>query len=119
MGFGVGKTVGEVVGEVGKNLKIGLTRTEKSLSKQLVRDEKNYLNAHNRLAESIALRNNAQTKFTTKALNLSKEESIQRVGLSIADKALATRAVRRKVDSLLNPIGLNSEFGKGINTGIA
>lgn len=124
MGFGVEK-VSLVFGKVGKNLKKGLTSTEKSArqarkqNKQLVRYERNYFNAHNRLAESISLRNQAQAKLTTKALNLSTEESIQRVGLSLADKALATRAVRREVDSLLNPIGLNSEFGKGINTGIA
>lgn len=121
MGFGIGKIFSSL-GKNGKSLKKGLSSTSKSTKKldtKLARHEKKYTKAHNRLAESIGARNEAQTQLTTKALDLGTNDATQRVGLSVADKALAKKGVRQQIDKSLEPFGLSSELGKGLKDGFA
>ncbi len=101
----------------------GIQPTERKLRRQLSEDvfqaEKKQVKAHNQLAKAIEKRDETQTALTEKVVDAANNSSIQRVGISVAERELQVPAVTRKLAEELGPLGLSSELGRGLVDGFA
>ncbi|WP_303673681.1 hypothetical protein [Vampirovibrio chlorellavorus] len=101
----------------------GIQPTERKLRRELSEDvyqaEKKQVKAHNQLVQAIEKRDETQTALTEKLVDVASKSSIQRVGISVAERELQGPVVSRALAEELGPLGLSSELGRGLIDGFA